>query len=147
MRVSSSGDVQGETGPAKTQGEGTPEIVGGCAELVAVESWRVGDAPTLSSTQRAARHLNKNLNRRVPLVLESVTWLVIWSCVVRLRRCCDHAVEGKSNRIRYTRLQMISPLPLPCNREPVHEVAVTVLLIERSQRTLRIGPYEGINRA
>ena len=78
------------------QGEGTPEIVGGCAELVAVESWRVGDAPTLSSTQRAAR--NKNLNRRVPLVLERVTWLVIRSCVVRLRRCCGHVVEGKRGK-------------------------------------------------
>jgi len=69
-----------------------PEVAGGCAELVAVESWRVDDAPTLSSTQTAARNLNR---RGVPLVLESVTWLVMWSCVVRLRRCCDHAVEAR----------------------------------------------------
>ena len=26
--------------------------------------------------------------------MESVTWLVM-SCVVRLRRCCDHAVEAR----------------------------------------------------
>ena len=81
----SSGDVRGETGGRRRQGEGTHEIVGGCAELVAVESWRVDDAPTLCSTQKAARHLN----RRVPLVL------VMWSCVVQLRRCCDHAVEAR----------------------------------------------------
>ena len=73
-------------GGRRRQGEGTPEIVGGCAELVVdVESWRVDDAPTLCSTQKAARHLN----RRVPLVL------VMRSCVVQLRRCCDHAVEAR----------------------------------------------------
>eukprot|EP00964_Phaeocystis_antarctica_P111298 scaffold75653_cov31-Phaeocystis_antarctica.AAC.1 len=72
------------------QGEGTPEVAGGCAELVAVESWRVDEAPTLCSMQTAARNLNR---RGVLLVLESVTWLVIWSCVVRLR-CCDHAEEA-----------------------------------------------------
>ena len=60
--------------------------------VVSVESWRVDDAPTLCSMQTAARHLNR---RGVPLVLESVTWLVIWSCVVRLRRCCDHEVEAR----------------------------------------------------
>ena len=76
----------------RRQGEGTPEIVGGCAELVAVERLGVDDAPTLCSTQTAARHLNR---RVVPLVLENVTWLVIWSCVVRLRRCCDHEVEAR----------------------------------------------------
>ena len=91
MRVSSSGDARGETGHGR-QGEGTPEIAGGCAELVAVESGRVDDAPTLCSMQTAARHLNR---RGVPLVLESVTWLVIWSCVVRLRRCCDHEVKAR----------------------------------------------------
>ena len=91
MRVSSSGDVRGETGGRRRQGEGTHEIVGGCAELVAVESWRVDEAPTLCSMQTAARNLNR---RGVPLLLESVTWLVIWSCVVRLRRCCDHAEEA-----------------------------------------------------
>ena len=76
----------------RRQGEGTPEIAGGCAELVAVEIWRVDEAPTLCSMQTAARNLNR---RGVLLVLESVTWLVIWSCVVRLRRCCDHAVEAR----------------------------------------------------
>ena len=88
MRVSSSGDVCDAKRGRRRQGEGTPEIVGGCAELVAVESGRVDDAPTLCSMQMAARHLNR---RGVPLVLESVTWLVM---VVRLRRCCDHEVEA-----------------------------------------------------
>ena len=77
----------------RRQGEGTPEIVGGCAELVAVERLGVDDAPTLCSTQTAARHLNR---RVVPLVLENVTWLVIWSCVVRLEEVlCEHAVRPR----------------------------------------------------
>ena len=53
-----------------------PGIVVGCAELASVESWRVDDAPTLSSTQTVTR----SLSRLVPLILVSVSWRERLSC-------------------------------------------------------------------
>ena len=55
--------MRGEAGPAR-QGKRAPGIA------VSVESWRVDDAPTLSSTQTAVR----NLSRLVWLILVSVFW-------------------------------------------------------------------------
>ena len=73
--------MRGEAGPAR-QGKRGPGIV------VSVESWRVDDAPTLSSTQTAVM----NLSRLVWLIFVSVFWRERLSCQsvpwgVELRSC------------------------------------------------------------
>ena len=77
---------------------------------MSVESWRVDDAPTLSSTQTAVR----NLSRLVWLILVSVFWRERLSCQsvpwgVELRSCIVSVVVEERGVVRSCRVARHTP--------------------------------------